>query len=341
MSGLRAAVLAPSLLLAALFAGVAPPLAAAHESGAAPPGAQPAARGGSGAAPAEPPPGAGRAPVPGVVVQAPEPRFVAPTRRDSIGRIWAPVMIDGRGPFRLVLDTGASGSAITAQVAAALGLRPDFSHPVLVRGVTGNAIVATVRAGSLAVGDLEIRSVTLPIVADALGGADGVLGTDGFADKRVDIDFLHDRITIARSHGRSAPIGFVTLSLERSGPGLLMVAGSVDEVKVHAVIDTGAQRSIGNEALRAALVSRHAQGTPDKIFDVTTSVQGGEMFESPPIVLGGIEIRGARITYGEVRIFEHWHLTREPALLIGMDALGLLDALIIDYRLRELQLQPH
>jgi len=65
------------------------------------------------------------------------------------------------------------------------------------------------------------------------------------------------------------------------------------------------------------------------------------MFVSPPIVLGGIEIRGARITYGEVRIFEHWHLAGEPALLIGMDALGLLDALIIDYRRRELQLRTH
>lgn len=168
-----------------------------------------------------------------------------------------------------------------------------------------------------------------------------MLGTDGFSDKRIDIDFVHDRITIARSHGRSAPIGFVTLPLERSGPGLLMVRGSVDQVKVHAVIDTGAQRSIGNEALRAALLSRHAQGTRDKIFDVMTSVQGGEMFVSPPITLGGIEIYGARITYGEIRIFEHWDLTREPALLIGMDALGVLDELIIDYRLHELQLRPH
>ena len=65
------------------------------------------------------------------------------------------------------------------------------------------------------------------------------------------------------------------------------------------------------------------------------------MFVSPPIVLGGCEIRGARITYGEVHIFEHWHLTHEPAILIGMDALGLLDALIIDYRRRELELRPH
>ena len=327
MSGSCAAVLVRRALLAVLLAGaVLPPCTHA---------------GNAGPVQSAPRPPAAQVPSPAVVVRAPEPRFVAPTRRDRIGRIWAPVMIDGRGPFRLVLDTGASGSAITSQVARTLGLTPDLSHPVLVRGVTGNAIVPTVRVGSLRVGDLEIRSATLPIIADALGGAEGVLGTDGLSDKRIEIDFLDDRITIARSHGRSAPIGFITLPLERSGPGLLMVRGSVDQVKVHAVIDTGAQRSIGNEALRAALVSRHAQGTPDQIFDVTTAVQGGEMFISPPIVLGGIEIHGARITYGEVRIFEHWHLTREPALVIGMDALGLLDSLIIDYRLRELQLQPH
>src|SRR6202008_1195700 len=114
----------------------------------------------------------------------------------------------------------------------------------------------------------------------------------------------HDRITIARSRGQHAPVGFVTLHLERSGPGLLMVAGSVARVRVHAVIDTGAERSIGNEALRRALLNRHAQGTPDQIFDVTTHVQGGEMFESPPITLGDIAINGARITYGEGGVFE-------------------------------------
>lgn len=290
--------------------------------------------------PTEPPPEA-RASSPEVVVQAPEPRFVAPTLRDRIGRIWAPVFINGRGPFRMVLDTGASDSAITAPVASALGLIPSPSHVVLVQGVAGSAIVPTVQVDSLTVGDLDVTSATLPIIADALGGAEGVLGTAGFSDKRIDIDFLHDRITIVRSHGQHAPIGFITLPLERSGPGLLMVLGSVAQVHVHAVIDTGAERSIGNEALRRALVSRHAQGTPDKIYDVTTHVQGGEMFESPPIMLGKMEIRGARITYGEVRIFEHWHLTHEPALLIGMDALGLLDALIIDYRHHELQLRTH
>src|SRR5262249_27167250 len=154
------------------------------------------------------------------------------TLRDKIGRIWAPVFINGRGPFRLVLDTGASDSAITAPVAAALGLVPDLSHLVLVQGVAGSAIVPTVVVESLTVGDLDVTSVTLPIVADALGGAQGLLGTAGFSDKRIDIDFRRDRITLTHSHEQHAPIGFVTLPLKRSGPGLLMVEGSVAQVRV-------------------------------------------------------------------------------------------------------------
>src|SRR5690349_22680903 len=100
---------------------------------------------------ASPPPGHPLPPEQ-VIVEAPEPRFVAPTRRDKIGRIWAPVLLNGRGPYRLVLDTGASDSAITAQVASALGLVPDASHAVLVRGVAGSAIVPTVDVDSLRVG---------------------------------------------------------------------------------------------------------------------------------------------------------------------------------------------
>ena len=100
-----------------------------------------------------------------IVVRALEPRFVAPTRRDKIGRIWAPVSINGKGPFRLVLDTGASRSAITGSVAEALGLAPDSSQPVLLRGVTGNAIVPTVRVDSFAVGDVILTSATLPIAS--------------------------------------------------------------------------------------------------------------------------------------------------------------------------------
>jgi predicted aspartyl protease len=272
-----------------------------------------------------------------IVVEAAEPRFVAPTLRDKIGRIWAPVMIDGKGPFRLVLDTGASSSGITAQAAARLGIAPDLSRQVLLRGVTGSVAVPTVRVESFAVGDVILTSATLPILMDAMGGADGVLGTEGFEDKRIFIDFKHDLITIGHSHSERARAGFVSIPVERSGAGLLMIPVQVGGVRVQALIDTGAQVTIGNEAMRTALVRRHARGTANQIFDVTMEFQNGESFPSPPIEFGTIRIQSARITYGDMHIFEHWHLTKEPALLIGMDALGLLDVFIIDYRRHELQ----
>jgi predicted aspartyl protease len=274
-----------------------------------------------------------------IVIETPEPRFVEPTRRDKIGRIWAPVLINGKGPFRLALDTGATSSAVNASVAAALGVAPDVTQRVMLRGVTGSSAVPTIRVESFAVGDIILTSATLPIVADALGGAEGVLGMEGFADKRLYIDFEHDLITIAHSRGTRAGAGFVTIPFVRSRTGLLVIQARVAGVRVQAIIDTGGQGTIGNDALRAALVRRRTAGTWSPVTDVTSTTQDGETFPSPPIELGGIQVRGAQITYGDMHIFEHWHLSKDPVLLIGMDAIGLFDVFIIDYSRRELQLR--
>jgi predicted aspartyl protease len=275
-----------------------------------------------------------------IVVRASEPRFVAPTRRDRIGRIWAPVTINGKGPFRLVLDTGASRSAITSRVAEILGIPPDASRSVLLRGVTGTITVPTIRVDSFAVGDVILTPATLPIVTDALGGAEGVLGTDGFAGMRIYIDFKHDLITIARSHGERVPADFATLTLERSPANLLVTRAQVGDVRVHAIIDTGGQATIGNEAMRVALMRRDNKGQANYVIDVTSTSQDARFFPSPPLQLGSITIQGARITYGDMRIFEHWHLIKEPAVLIGMDVIGLLEVFVIDYRRHEIQLRP-
>lgn len=274
-----------------------------------------------------------------IVVQAPEPRFVAPTRRDQIGRIWVPVWINSKGPFRLVLDTGANRSGVTAQVAELLGISPDQSPPVLLRGVNGIVTVPTIRVDSLTVGDLTLSPAILPIVTDALGGAQGVLATDEFTDQRVTIDFKHDRIDIRHSRNERARADFVIIPLEHSETGLLVFHALVGNVRTQAIIDTGGQRTIGNLAMRDALVRRHEQGYSVQIFDVTARAQIGENYPSPPITLDSIKILDARITYGDMHIFGHWHLTNKPALLIGMDVLGLLDTFIIDYHRHELQLR--
>src|ERR1700728_2192532 len=86
-----------------------------------------------------------------IMVEAPEPRYVAPTMRDQIGRIWAPVRINGRGPFRKVLDTGANRSGVTKTVAEVLNLPLDQSPPFLLHGVTGIATVPTIHVDSVSV----------------------------------------------------------------------------------------------------------------------------------------------------------------------------------------------
>ncbi len=276
-----------------------------------------------------------------ITVQADEPRFVSPTRRDRIGRIWAPVFIDDKGPFKLVLDTGASHSAVMMSVAQSLGMIPDEKSLVMLRGVTGSAAVPIIKVRSLRIGDLLIEPIILPIVTDALGGAEGILGTEGLFDKRIFIDFRKDRIRINTSRNERAAFGFTVVPVHFLRGKLLSVDANVGGVRVKAIIDTGGQATIANNALRDALLRHRSRlkTTPGEIIGATTDVQAGDTSETPPIEFGGIQIRGARVTFGDMRIFEHWKLTSEPAMLIGMDALGLLDTLIIDYKRKELQLR--
>ncbi len=274
-----------------------------------------------------------------IVVRAHEPRFAAPTHRDQIGRIWAPVFINGKGPFRLVLDTGANHSGVTAVVADLLGVSQDPSSLVRLRGVTGIVMVPAIHVETFDVGDLKLGPATLPIFADALGGAQGVLATNEFRDERITIDFKHDRIDIRRSRNERAPSTFITLPWEHTDTGLLMFHTRVGGVRVHVIVDTGGQRSIGNPAMRASLVRRKTQGEFVRIFDVTAQSQNGEFLPCPPIELGSLKIVGAHIANGEIQVFRHWHFTEEPALLLGMDVIGMLDTFVIDYRRRELQLK--
>jgi predicted aspartyl protease len=276
-----------------------------------------------------------------LIIRVPEPRYVAPTRRDRIGRVWVPVIINGKGPFRLVLDSGATRSAVTPQVAARLGLSTDKSPPVILRGVTGTATAPTIRADSLEVGDLYIAPTTLPIVNDAFGGAEGLLGTEGLGDKRIYIDFRNDFINIARSKGTPADDSFITLQTLRRPDDLLVVRATIGGVNARAIIDTGAQATVANSALRDALEKklRTAQGTRDEITGATGETQIGEGQIVSRIALGGVAIHSAHMTFGDMRIFSYWKLTEEPCLLVGMDILGLVDTLIIDYKRRELMIR--
>jgi len=274
-----------------------------------------------------------------VIVQTTEPRYVAPTRRDRIGRIWAPVLIDGKGPYRLVLDTGATRSAISARAALSLGNAPVAT--TVVTGFTGSATVPTIHVERLEVGDLLMQQEDLPVLSDVFGGAQGVLGVEGLQNKRIYADFQRDRLEITVSHGERARRDFTVIPL-REINGLLIADVKVGSVRTKAIIDTGAQGTIGNLALREALMHhRPRNAAREDVIGVTLDVQTGDNIPAPDIDFGNLVVKGANITFGDMYLFQHWKLTDQPTLTLGMDLLGSFDVLVIDYNRRELQIRSH
>ena len=282
-------------------------------------------------------------PVAEVVVTAPEPRYIAPTLRDRIGRIWAPVFIDGQGPFRFVLDTGATTVALSRDAATLLGLRLDRARQVRLRGTTGSSLVPQITVDRIEIGDFLVENQRVILVDDAFGGADGVLATRLLSDRRIFVEFRKDRIEITRSRGQPAPLGFTTIPVKFASRQVPWVDAWIGPVKVKAVIDTGAQQTLGNLALRAALAAARRRAMElrnEGVIGVTGDVQEGQSAGVPTIRLGNVQVSNARVNFVDLHIFEHWRMLDEPAILIGMDVIGVLDTFILDYRRRELQLLP-
>jgi len=273
-----------------------------------------------------------------------ETMFATPTRKDRVGRVLAPIEINGQAPFRFILDTGANRSAVSSRVVTALGLDPALADSIGVHGVTGTADMPAVALEILSAGDIVLRDVRAPILSDPVfAGADGILGIDGLQDARIEVDFANDRVRISRSTGRRAPSGYVTVPARLEQGGLLLVAGRIGREEVQVIIDTGAERTLGNLPLRDALLKR--RGSQDVIettvLGATPDQAAGVTFPSPMVSIGPVELRNLMVTFGDMHVFEIWGLTNEPALLIGMDLIGTLERFIVDYGRSEFHLKTY
>jgi predicted aspartyl protease len=273
-----------------------------------------------------------------LIVEARSPRYAAPTRRDRIGRVWVPVSINGRGPFRLVVDTGATTSAIVRSVAKRLGLALATADRVRLQGATGEDMVPYVTVEQIEVGDLLFNRAKLLIVPEVFGGADGVLGIQGLPDMRVHIDFQRDltEIEYARdTHGSPGERIAFSAALGRQALLDLQVGG----VRTKAVVDTGSPRTIGNDRLRKALLLRWGRAQDADIVGVTMDVTQARSIRVPSITFGSVPVRNVEVSFGELPIFEHWRLNGQPAMLLGMDVIERLEIFEIDYQQRKLHLR--
>ena len=275
------------------------------------------------------------------IVVAP-PDYEASTRPDLVGRIIVPVMVNGRGPFQFLLDTGANRTVLTPRLVAELGLQSSRDETVTLSGVTGTQVVPTVWVDRVSAGDLVLENQRLP-VASALGNdVDGVLGVDGFANKRVLVDFVHHKVEIRSSRSVVALPG-VKQARTRFKFGLLMIApGHIGGVRVNAVIDTGSEHTLGNTALHNALGLHEQENRSDltEVIGQTLTKQFGARHLVRNLEVADTRTRLVNVVFGEFYMFKLWDLDKEPTVVVGMDLMGGLDTLVIDYGRHEIQFRP-
>lgn len=262
--------------------------------------------------------------------------FATPTTHDHIGRVVVPVMINGQGPFRFIVDTGANRSTISPKLVNALGLKPADESTIVVNGITGAAKASFVTVDQLQAGALRIDGTAMPVVwAPVMAGADGILGAAGLREKSLLIDFQRNRVEIARHveyFERSDSLKIHTLPPTH---GLVTVDARVGGVRVTAIIDTGSERTLGNLALHAALKKPPSLGQLvqlTSVYGATAEVESGEIELAPPIAIESLHISDVAIVYGNFHVFKVWGLTDSPAMIIGMDVLGRVASLSIDFK---------
>lgn len=116
---------------------------------------------------------------------------VAPPRKIPLERSELGYLVDARVngsvSVRLIMDTGASATVLSREVARRLGLKVRNDPPVRLRTANGD-----VRAGWAEVEEIEVggrRAGPLQVVIhDAVPGADGLLGMNFLGQFRVEIE---------------------------------------------------------------------------------------------------------------------------------------------------------
>jgi len=252
---------------------------------------------------------------------------------DRTGRLRAPVYINGMGPFNFIVDTAANRSAISSRLAAQLALPVTGAGEVHAMGGPFTAPMAHVHA--MRAGVIENTNVEMPVIeADALGTADGLLGVEDMAGRQLTMDFENERIIIEQARRPVSQSDWSTIQARRRFGNLIVAEARIEGVPVRVVIDTGAQSSIANSALRNELV-RLGRARTDPATIRTATVGGPIVLDQlmfiPRMRMGGVDVSNVRAAVGDPYVFTLWDLHEEPAILLGMDVLGRARAMVIDY----------
>lgn len=280
-------------------------------------------------------------------VQDPVPQIAEGDRYD---RGVVEVHLNDRGPYRFAVDTAASASVIASDLIEPLGLRPGGELDM--HTVVGLERVQLVRARTIRSGSMAGVNARLA-VGDRRGllGLDGLIGLDLLADQRLTMRFRgRRRAAITRSRmDNDSFLGAVRPRVRfepmRGGSNVRLMVVDVIVRGQHAaaIVDTGAQVSLINPSLaRAAgarpLILRSAE-TGRSIQSPTGRSAAAEPMAVDAVHFDSLVLDRLAVLSGDFHIFRHLGFSDTPAMLLGMDVLGVFEKVAIDLKRGEMVME--
>ena len=254
-------------------------------------------------------------------------------------RLSVDVEVNGRGPYRFIVDSGADTSAVGLGVARELQL--PLGTPAILNGMTSRDQVDRVKVDRLTLGPTTVRNLELPALREYDVGGDGIIGIDALVSKRLLMDFEKKLIKVEDSSVRYIPMpGEIVVTARRQRGQLILTHVLAAGVPLDAVIDTGTEITIGNTALRDLLI----KGNRDKFIDVpvigvTGVTQKLQVARIARLQLGSITIENVPMAFADVPPFKLFGLADQPAILLGTDLLESFRRISLDFKDRKIRFQ--
>lgn len=248
------------------------------------------------------------------------------------------VSVDGQGPYRFLVDSGADRTVIGADLARRLAL--PSGGPVTLHGTAGTSVVPTVKIDRLQVGSSEIRAIVAPALPEIFLGAQGLLGIDALADQRLMLDFEAHTVIIQDTR-RPAPAldDEIVVTARRRNGQLILTRVKAGRQDLYAVIDSGSEVTMGNSALRAKIFRRRypPPSSPVTLISVTGQTVIADMVTLPELHIGGILMQNVQVAFADVPPFALFGLSDQPAILLGSDVLQAFRRVSLDFRHRKVR----
>jgi hypothetical protein len=259
--------------------------------------------------------------------------------REVNSRLNVDVWLNGRGPFRFVVDSGADSSAVGLRIARDLHL-PIGSRAIL-NGTTSRDVVDRVQVRELTLGSSTVHDLELPALREEDLGTQGLIGIDALAGHRLMLDFEAHLIRIedARTPVKSIP-GEIVITARRRHGQLILTRVRAGPVVLDAVIDTGSEFTIGNSALRDQILGKGTTATSTMRGVGVTGVPA--LFQVASIEelrIGQVILRNVPVAFADVPPFKLFGISDQPALLLGTDVLSAFRRVALDFRSRRVRFQ--